>query len=150
MRTYPFIHREDKNVPDGSIVIMADDAHAFIHRITRLVVTMDWVRREQHGDGGGVTAGQLRFVQPHSGTLDFYHISGERIGSISWNGSGIQHFVCVTIELGDEFREGHFIVDSNNPIADYTKAVQVALPYPLEDVISELHDFIDDYGMEIV
>lgn len=152
-KTYQFQNRQQHSIPDDAIVISADDTPVFITRLTRITKTMDYLFGEYHCQKNagvtveGVIAGDLRFLSGLAHEVDIYHISGERVGTFSWLTTDLEYFVGVAMELGDEYLEGRFIVDSDKPIDLYTKSLQVVDRYPIEELFGEFMEFVEDYGL---
>ncbi len=146
--------RTEPTVPDDFIVISAEDAQVFLNRLARITVTMDFLYRKYqnqrvYGDSDvGVVAGNIRFINALVHEVDMYHVDGEHIGSFSWLFStDHQYFLGTTMELGDEYYEGKYLVDLLNPIDAYTFALKTQESYPLEELFGEFMEFLEDYSM---
>ncbi len=150
-QTYKFKNREQTFIPDDAIVVSNDDAPVFITRLTRITKTIEHLVIQDVATGPvGIIAGDLRFVCTYPNEVCMYHINGERVGSFAWLPVDLEYFVGVTMELGNEYFEGKFIVDIESPLVLYTRSLQIVEKYEFEDLFGEFMEFIEDYGIKLI
>lgn len=145
---YNFQHRLGGNIiPDDATVISAADEQVFMTRVSRFTRTMDYILSTEVNRQVGVTVGDYRFSNPRTFCINIYHADGHRVGGFEWINTDNEYFLGISIEFEGNYFETRFIVDSVSPIETYTKILPRVSHYPLEQLIAEMMEFVDDYGM---